>query len=127
MSKLRCPCGHTIVDQRDNIPYKASYRKDKDLESYMSVADEIADFQKAIETGEREEWIKKYFSEDYLGIHPSNLEVIRDVISGWDFQYRGEMFQCEKCGRIAIEKDNSNVFSFFKPDDNDSNGIFDIS
>lgn len=31
MSKLGCVCGHVIVDQTDQIPYKASFITDVDL------------------------------------------------------------------------------------------------
>ena len=126
MSKLRCHCGHTIADQTDNISYKASFRRDKDDESFFAVAGDIAAFVKAIEIGERDEWIKKYFTDEYLGINPSNFVVIQDIISKWDFDHRRTMYQCEKCGRVAIQKNDSNIFAFFKQEDKVSNGIFDV-
>ncbi len=34
MSKLKCICGHNIVDQTDFLSYKAEYFSDEDNELY---------------------------------------------------------------------------------------------
>ncbi len=35
MSKLRCLCGHVIVDQTDYLPYKAYFIADEDEEDFF--------------------------------------------------------------------------------------------
>jgi len=40
MSKLGCVCGHVIVDQTDQIPYKASFITDVDLFDFYDAVDD---------------------------------------------------------------------------------------
>ena len=123
MSKLACKCGYTIVDQADHLPYKAKFIKDQDWLDHKSFAYVIARFIKAILNGDREQWIQNYFLEGYP--HDiSDSEVIHDIASTFDATYEHNIYQCEKCGRIAIQK-SGNIFSFFQPESNDSHGIFE--
>ncbi|WP_336936948.1 hypothetical protein [Acinetobacter modestus] len=39
MSKLGCVCGHVIVDQIDQTPYKASFITDVDLFDFYDAVD----------------------------------------------------------------------------------------
>ena len=79
MSKLGCICGHTIVDQTDNIPYKAYFIRDQDQESVSGYADAVAAFIDAIGKGKRDQWIKEYFTEIYP-IDIPNSSVVFDIV-----------------------------------------------
>ena len=39
--KIRCECGHIIVDQSDNLPYKAHLIPDTQMEHIFGAATEL--------------------------------------------------------------------------------------
>ena len=126
MSKLRCPCGYTIADQADDIPYKARFVRDKDWSAYRLFSHDISAFIKAISNGQREQWIQNYFFEGYPR-DISDAEVIHDIISMFAAKYEQDIYQCEKCGRIAVQKRGTQIFQFYKPENENVNDIFDVN
>lgn len=124
MSRLRCTCGHTIVDQADNIPYKAKFIRDKDRESFWDYSNDIAAFIDAIQAGQRDNWIREYFSPAYP-THISNSDVIFDIVSRHERRFESDIYQCEKCGRIKIQVVQTNSFASFKPEDDRFQSIFE--
>ena len=123
MSKLGCICGHTIRDQTDFIPYKASFIRDQDIESHSSYIEVIDSFIKALKTGKRVQWLKNYFSADYP-IDLSDANIISDIVSQYDLNFQGTLYQCENCGRVKIQIQNTNHFASFTPEDDDGLDIF---
>ncbi|WP_027710088.1 hypothetical protein [Zooshikella ganghwensis] len=101
MSKIGCNCGHVIVDQTDYIPYKAGYIPDTvSCDLVEVVSDEI--IEKVKEAG-----IENILNEDIADILWSRIF----------YQNSKQIYECEKCGSILIEKiEEDNVFHKFKPD-----------
>ncbi len=123
MSKIRCKCGHSIVDQSNNLPYKAYFFRDSEDESYYDYIDEISGFIESIKNNTRDEWITNYFPGAYPLDEPDAL-VIADIITSKQRKFISEMYQCENCGRLLIQKGNENLFPVFKPEDENSKGLF---
>lgn len=62
MSKLYCVCGHVIVDQRNNLPYKAKFLPDENEEAFWSaIINIIKSFNDAKDKGEKENWLTPFF------------------------------------------------------------------
>jgi hypothetical protein len=124
MAKLGCICGHTIVDQTDNISYKASFIRDQDIDTIDNLqADDINDFINAIINNERDKWLKNYFCTDaYKNL--KNSVIIQDIMSRHSLKYESEIFLCEECGRIKIQKGTENKFISFSAEDNQWIDIF---
>jgi hypothetical protein len=123
MSKLGCICGHVIVDQTDNISYKAKFLRDQDLDSYTNYLDDVGSFLKAIKNGTREKWISEYFSPTYP-VDISDSSIIFDIIARHAVEYEGDLYQCENCGRIKVQVQNKNLIASFVPEDNNFKDIF---
>ena len=123
MSKIRCKCGHSIVDQSNNLPYKAYFFRDLDTENYHDYIDEISSFIESIKNNTRDEWITNYFPGAYPLDEPDAI-VISDIIESKQRKFISEMYQCENCGRLLIQKGNENIFPVFKPEEEDSNNLF---
>ena len=127
MAKLGCPCGHTIVDQTDDLRYKGyilpDVLLDKTSEKLTDAIDSLLD---AINAGKRLDWIEKNFS---VPPYPTNLSVssmIHDLFSSYLIDKTQDIFECENCGRIAIQVGQTNYFRFFSPDSPDTKGILNV-
>jgi hypothetical protein len=119
MSKLMCECGHIIVDQTDNLPYKANYTRDQDVDDYYKRFDEVESFLEALKKGDRVAWIKSHFGENY----PTNLSdssIVHDIILHYDCK----IYQCENCGRLLVQKWDVNSYYSFYPENENSKGLF---
>lgn len=123
MSKLGCICGHIIVDQTDNISYKAQFIRNQDLDAKDNQVEDINNFINAIKSGERNKWLKNYFEVEIYENLPDST-VIGDIISKYNLKYENDIFLCEKCGRIKIQKGDENKFISFLPEDNKWIDIF---
>ncbi|RZJ86650.1 MAG: hypothetical protein EOO60_13180 [Hymenobacter sp.] len=124
MSKLGCVCGHTIRDNTLSLPYKAQFIRDQDLESYSDWTEPVNAFIEAIKAGKREQWIANYFSKSYPTTL-SNGSIIGDIISEFDLNFHDTLYQCENCGRIKIQIQNTNSFASFTPENGNHLGIFE--
>jgi hypothetical protein len=124
MSKLKCLCGHIIVDQTDNIRHKGYILPDTLLYnvsiSFTDIIDSLID---AIKSNKRLEWIKKHFE---VPPYPTNIKdssMIHDLVSDTLIDSIQDIFECENCGRIAIQVGQSDHFKFFSPDSENTKGI----
>ena len=121
MSKLNCQCGHIIYDQTDNLPYKAWYCKDENIEDiYEFFIDEIDSFLKANIEGKRNQWIKSKFGKKY-STELDNKSIINDLLISHQNKWEHLMYQCEKCGRIKLETGDDNYFDSFIPETAEQN------
>ncbi|MDQ2772629.1 MAG: hypothetical protein M3Y54_19260 [Bacteroidota bacterium] len=126
MSKLGCECGHIIVDQTEDLPYKADYIPDKLVFSVHEEAiHAIGLFVEAITNNSREMWIANFFDADYAALNLTNEQIISDLSGRFYSAIRRTMYQCENCGRIHIQKRNTNYFSSFLPETDKANNILD--
>ncbi len=103
MSKIKCLCGHIIVDQTDYLPYKAQFFADEDDElAWERFIVICADFVRAREAGKQNEFIEEKFGEGY----PKDLtleDIINDSLAGMRAVFGHNLYECEHCGRIWIE------------------------
>ncbi len=49
--------------------------------------------------------------------------MIHDIISNQLSDKKQDIFECENCGRIAIQVGQTNHFKFYKPETGDTRGI----
>ncbi len=116
--KLGCPCGHTISDITDEIPYKAHLVPDEDTYAPdEAFAEEIARLVEARGRGPDDE---RTFLIDYgvkYGMDRAHAEawvdrlqdrstlakVISYLVPSFIGYYDREMFECEACGRLLVE------------------------
>lgn len=117
MSKLRCLCGHVIVDQTDYLPYKAYFIADEDEEDFFqSAVSAIAEFVLVREQGKLEEVYGRRFVEVYS--KDSGLkDFLHDTLAAGYVGSGRELYECEQCGRICIQsRDKDEQFFPYRPE-----------
>lgn len=118
MSKLICRCGHLILDKESPLDYKKYMLRDNLTDDFFSeIGDKVDDLIKAIKNNKKEEWIKTNFKVPPYPLDLSNSEMVYDLISKEFFKNTQVVYRCENCNRIAIQKQNSEQFKFFLPED----------
>ena len=121
MGKLKCKCGYLIVDQADNLEYKGYVLPDTYVDDVSeSLTNNMDSLHEANKNGHRLEWIKEKFEPGY----PTDLKdsaMIHDLLNVIDRAQ--DIFECENCGRIAIQVGQTEEFKFFTPDSENSKGI----
>ena len=126
MSKLTCKCGHIIVDQSDSISYKGYILPDTLLDEVSTtLTDGIDELLEAIKVNKRTEWSKKHFTVPPYPTDIKDSSMIHDLLSDKLVESTQDIFECENCGRIAIQVGQSDRFKFFSPDSDDGKGILD--
>lgn len=116
MAKLGCPCGGRIVDQADNLPNKGFILPDKKFDEVSNIFNNVVDsLAQANLLDQKLAWIKEQFGESY----PTNLpdsSMIWDSLSSKLLTFQQYIYQCESCGRIAIQIGKTNQYQFFVPE-----------
>lgn len=117
MSKLLCKCGHIIRDQTDQLPYKARFLCDFDDDLvFDKLSGECALLVQSVAAGDRESWLKRHFLDRY----PRSLSdgsIFSDFMAGMMTQFFRDMYECENCGRLWIQKSGTlNEFASYVPD-----------
>ena len=126
MSKLKCPCGHTIIDQANNLKYKGYIIPDTKFDSLSGVLVESIDsLSEAEKDNHRLEWIKENFNVPPYPLDLKNSSMIHDVYFSKMSAISKHIYECENCGRIAIQQGKTEQFQFFSPDTKDTKGILD--
>lgn len=124
MGKLICTCGHIIVDQTDNIRYKGYILPDTQVNKVsILLTESIDELVNATNSNKRLEWIKKNFSVPPYPTDLKDSSMIHDLLSNVVVETTQYIFECENCGRMAIQIGQTNQFKFFSPDTNDTKGI----
>jgi hypothetical protein len=123
MSKIVCNCGNIIVDQTDDLIYKASFICDQNTENISERNLVLAEFIKAIKNNDRIKWLEKYFGGSIYNMI-NDEEIINDILLKCEARYQGIIYNCEKCGRIMVEKDKNNNFISFIPEKDNWKDIF---
>lgn len=125
MSRVACTCGHIIRDQTDNLPNKATFIKDKDFEQYLDDGQNIVkDAIENIEKGASSQRLHEntcHFN-DYV---PPTWEAIVDNLMRTYYRYKLDIYECENCGRILIQKANSESFVSFSSESGKYEAILD--
>lgn len=117
MGKIGCKCGSTIVDQADNLNYKGDIIPDSGHEEIFDrLYDFIDTYVEAVEAGKKEDWMRV---NGLTPPYPQDLRassMINDLFFNFYLDKTKEIFQCENCGRILIQKANSQHYVSFKPE-----------
>ena len=122
MGKLKCKCGHVIVDQTDSLEYKGYILPDSHVEVVSNhLIHSIDTLLEATKSGKRLDWIQQNFKVPPYPTDAKDSEMIHDLIT--EKTSTQEIFECENCGRIAIQVGQTNEFKFFTPDSEDTKGI----
>lgn len=122
MGKLKCRCGHIIVDQTDNLKYKGYILPDVHVDEVVdNLTNNIDSLVEAIKNKKRFEWIKQRFN---VPPYPTDLKESSLIHDSLNVIHKiQDIFECENCGRIAIEIGRTNKFKFFSPDSDNYKGI----
>lgn len=126
--KLRCLCGHVIVDQTDNLSYKAHLLTDRDYgENFDKFIAYVVDFFLAYAKGEMDIFLNKYypspenralFISTYLGEDSNLSSIMNDAF--FLFIHDRLMYECEQCGRIWIQtnldENHMHLYSSYRPE-----------
>ena len=124
MGKIGCYCGHTILDSSDNLKYKGDIVPDiVHAEIFDHLSNLIDELELALQTGKKREWINKNFQVPPYPLDLSGGNMIHDLFFKFYLDKTKNIFQCEKCGRILIQKGQSERFVFFKPEEDDWRNI----
>jgi hypothetical protein len=128
MSKFRCACGHIIVDNGQFEHIKGHIlRADSFDDAYEKPCATVAEFIRAVGGGKRKEWIERFYEQPYFEIEDSS--VVFDIFNYARLQCDLDIYQCETCGRIFIERETqqkSGTLRSFKPEDSDWKGTLSV-
>ena len=117
MSKLGCKCGHVIVDQTDCLPYKGEIIPDKTFYDFFDkISDGIESLVEATKNGKRKEWIEQNFAAPPYPMDLTDAQMIGDIFSNFYNDLIKRIYQCENCGRIWIQVQNTNNYVPFLPE-----------
>lgn len=124
MSKLKCLCGYTIVDQADNLPYKGYIIPDTKIDKISDLFSQAIDsLSEATKQSKKIDWIKENFAVPPYPLNLGDSSMIHDIISTHLVDTKQDILECQNCGRIAIQIKQTNAFKFYKPETNDTKGI----
>lgn len=115
MSKLGCKCGHVIIDQTDSLAYKANLLRGEDedvvwddvrraLQPWLEAAESRDKAAVADASGEFRPWVN---ATDQLEMRISSIHA----------QRMSTVYECLNCGRLWVQKDASNRFISYAPDE----------
>jgi hypothetical protein len=126
MGKIGCKCGNTIVDQANNLSYKGDIVPDSGQEEIFNRLYELIDtFVEAVKSNKKEAWMR---SNELTPPYPQDLSassMINDLFYNYYLEKTKEVFQCDNCGRILIQKGKTNQFISFKPETDDWQSMLD--
>ncbi|SHH06173.1 hypothetical protein [Pedobacter caeni] len=117
MSKIACKCGHIIVDQTDDLPYKGYYIKDTHIEELYKGFDHIDQLIDAIKADKREEWIIQNFGNAAYALELSDSSLIHDL---WLRNLKvSTIYTCENCERLLVQQGEENTYKTYieEPED----------
>lgn len=119
MGKFLCKCGHVIVDQTDNLPYKGYFIKDTHVEELYEVFDHIKDLIEALKVNKREEWVVRNFGNELYALELSDADLIHDL---WLRKVKvSTIYNCEHCGRILFQQGEENRFKTYIEEPDEAN------
>ncbi len=93
--KFQCKCGYLIVDQTDNLSFKAYTYPDQSQEALFNAIDNIFTSPTPVDMTQRD-------------------RMVDDIVSPTGGR---TIYQCADCGRIHIVLDDGSIASF-KPESN---------
>ncbi len=126
MSKLRCLCDHIIVDQSDNLPYKAYFVPDEDIDNDVDLfVAQLTALLTAHERGEPKTSSHGQPENDYP-LDEDTQDALYAAIGGMIYRSGRLVYECENCGRVWVQKHeeyDKNVFACYVPEGKER-GVF---
>jgi hypothetical protein len=120
MGKIGCNCGNIIVDQSNNLSYKGAIIPDISQDDIFDMLNELTStLAEAISNNQKEEWMKAHGLTSPYPADVTESSLINNLFFNYYFNKVKDIFQCENCGRILIQKAKSSHYIFFKPDSED--------
>jgi hypothetical protein len=118
MSKLRCQCGHVIVDQRADLPYLAGVLAEQDRDTVEDFADECVRYFAAVAAGRRQEWLARWYNKQNGALDGfADSSVVYDIFSSLVERHSRDLYQCQGCGRLHLQvAPQGDRFRSFAPD-----------
>ena len=103
MGKLRCRCGHVILDQTDFLPYKAEVFSDQDTARiWDAAADAIVGYFSEPPGTARQRWIEAHLN----AVDPAAVDdasVVHQILTRGRSRLGRTMYECSECGRIWLQ------------------------
>ena len=125
MSKLGCRCGHVIVDQTDSLPYKASLLRDEAENGFWDeVHGELKPLVEAAESGDKAA-VAQAFGE--FAHWCSATDELQGRISSLYIHRMSTVYECQNCGRLWVQKDASESFVSYVPEDEAYGAILSVA
>jgi hypothetical protein len=104
MAKFRCTCGHIISDSTCPNEVTGDILSEKSGEAFFEeLASTIDDFFAHLQAGRVSDWRAKHFNDMY----PKDLSpgtMLCDALNGRYMDLRLAMMECDRCGRLWIQK-----------------------
>ncbi|POA57373.1 MULTISPECIES: hypothetical protein [Pseudomonas] len=115
MSKLACRCGHVIVDQTDDLPYKAAILPNGQEQEFFTGAAQLAnDLLVAASAGKVDELLDREYAKGPW--RPRPTEYFEDRLSSVYLACTSTAYECSRCGRLWLQKPGLEDFVSFAPD-----------
>jgi hypothetical protein len=126
--KLLCPCSAEIRDQTDDLPYAAELIRDQDWEGFWgTLVRQAGDYAEAVHRGQRDAWIDEHLSPVFPKTD-TDADVIAAVLSKLKLRYAIQVYECERCGRVLIERRaGSDAWAVFSPDSGRPERVLDAT
>jgi len=122
VSKIGCACGHVILDQTDDLPYKATLLPDVHCDEYWNLANlEIQSYFDAAQSGSLNEWLAAR-GLSFSGVSSNHGSILRRRLSSLYSMFSKDVYECESCGRLHVESEG-NDFVSYSPDSRGFNKI----
>jgi hypothetical protein len=125
MSKLRCPCGHVISDNTDDLPYKAQVTPDANRSAlFAGFEDALRGLLEVKTDADRERWLARF---GFNRMYPRDLSVVDmalDLLGSRAVALSKDCYECTQCGRLHVQRSGStNMFRTFTPDSGSYEGL----
>jgi hypothetical protein len=115
MSNFYCVCGFNMKDSTDNLPYKAYFLPDEDVNRALDdLLRRAAEFIEARERGEQEQYLKEHA---LFPREPTLQDVLANLLLHPTFEFGRTMYACEECGRIWVQaRPHKNEWVSYSPE-----------
>lgn len=99
--KFRCKCGQVVSDTTDDLPYKAYFLPDEEINYALNnVMEKVAAFIEARERGEQEQYLKE---QAIFLREPTLKNLLYHHFSPPTFEFGRTMYECDECGRMWMK------------------------
>ncbi|WGM37815.1 hypothetical protein [Caulobacter sp. NIBR1757] len=123
--KFSCDCNFVVRDQRNRLPYKATYLSDKAGERVGDwLLSELDSYVAAVRSGAIREWLEQRGLGDEFWLGQTDGVRINDLILSKAEAQSRTAYECEACGRLWLEDEHQRQFSY-RPANDEPNNPFD--